>query len=264
MTRHHRAERSRGSLRQRWPHGLECSGARVTTTIFAMLSMGGCVIEDEGRRVDTLRIVDTVIRTVRVTDTVYRHDTLHALDQIGLPDRTAARAAPAPPVTPVTPPRAAAPPAGGHVAALRARKLVVPVDGVDAGRLIDTFAETRGGGSRLHGALDIPAPRGTPVLAADAGRVLKLHTSTGGGLTLYVLDPSQRYIHFYAHLHGYRAGIAEGMQVSKGEVLGYVGTTGNAPPNVPHLHYAIAVTTDPTRWWDGVPIDPLPVFRGTP
>lgn len=224
-----------------------------------LLAAGAC-LPAAGERVDTVRVVDTVIRTVRVVDTVYRRDTLLALDPAAPPAARVGRApAPAPVAAPPRPATAGLP-AGGHVAVLRARKLVVPVDGVDAARLPDTFAETRGGGTRLHGALDIPAPRGTPVLSADAGRVLKLHTSRGGGLTLYVLDPSGRYIHFYAHLDGYRAGITEGLPVGKGEVLGYVGTTGNAPPNVPHLHYAIAVSTDPDRWWDGVPIDPRPMF----
>jgi murein DD-endopeptidase MepM/ murein hydrolase activator NlpD len=116
-------------------------------------------------------------------------------------------------------------------------------------------------GNRLHGALDIPAPRGTPVLSADAGRVLKLHTSRGGGLTVYVADPTERFVYYYAHLDGYRKGLAEGQLVRKGDVLGYVGTTGNAPPNLPHLHFAITRTEDVSKWWRGTPIDPRPILR---
>ncbi|HVE77327.1 MAG TPA: M23 family metallopeptidase [Gemmatimonadaceae bacterium] len=141
---------------------------------------------------------------------------------------------------------------------LRRRTLLVPVAGVAPSSVLDTFGERRGGGARAHAALDIPAPRGTPVLSADAGRVLKLHTSRGGGLTIYVGDPSGRFILYYAHLDGYRAGLAEGQLVRRGEVLGYVGTTGNAPPNVPHLHFAVARSNDFTRWWAGTPLDPRP------
>jgi murein DD-endopeptidase MepM/ murein hydrolase activator NlpD len=131
---------------------------------------------------------------------------------------------------------------------------------VSPDQLLNTFSERRG--SRLHGALDIPAPRGTPVVSADAGRVLKLHTSQGGGLTIYVGDATGRFVYYYAHLDRYRPGIAEGQAVQKGEVLGYVGTTGNAPPNVPHLHFAIARSDDPERWWAGTPLDPRPIYLG--
>jgi peptidoglycan LD-endopeptidase LytH len=142
---------------------------------------------------------------------------------------------------------------------LRRHRLIVPVTGVDADELLDTFRDRRG--NRMHGALDIPAPRGTPVLSADNGRVLKLHTSRGGGLTVYVADPTERFVYFYAHLDGYREGLADGQLVHKGDVLGYVGTTGNAPPNLPHLHFAITRTEDVRKWWRGTPIDPLPILR---
>jgi murein DD-endopeptidase MepM/ murein hydrolase activator NlpD len=148
---------------------------------------------------------------------------------------------------------------GADVELLRRHKLIMPVAGVAAGELLDTFRDRRG--NRMHGALDIPAPRGTPVLSADNGRVLKLHTSRGGGLTVYVADPTERFVYFYAHLDGYREGLAEGQLVHKGDVLGYVGTTGNAPPNLPHLHFAITRTEDVRKWWRGTPIDPLPILR---
>ncbi|HEX6060404.1 MAG TPA: M23 family metallopeptidase [Gemmatimonadaceae bacterium] len=146
------------------------------------------------------------------------------------------------------------------VAYLRSRRLMVPVDGVEADALLDSFDDARGDGSRTHGALDIHAPQGTPVLAADDGHVEKLHVSDGGGITLYQVDPSGRFVYYYAHLAGYRDGIAEGDSVRRGEVLGYVGTTGNAPPGVPHLHFAIGRMDAERRWWRFEPIDPLGLF----
>ena len=140
---------------------------------------------------------------------------------------------------------------------LRSRRLMVPVAGVAPDELRDTFGEDRGGGSRMHGALDILAPRGTPVLAADDGVVAKLHLSDAGGITLYQFDPSGRFVYYYAHLDAYRAGIAEGDTVRRGETLGYVGTTGNAPPGTPHLHFAVGRMDAERRWWKVTPIDPL-------
>jgi murein DD-endopeptidase MepM/ murein hydrolase activator NlpD len=176
-----------------------------------------------------------------------RRDTLVALD--------ARQAAPADTTRRGDPPVTAA-----DLEDLRRRGLLVPVAGVPAARILDTFGERRG--ERPHAALDIPAPRGTPVLSADAGRVLKLHTSRGGGLTVYVGDLTGRFIFYYAHLDGYRAGLAEGELLRRGAVLGYVGTTGNAPPNVPHLHFAIARAGDMKRWWAGTPVDPRPFLVG--
>jgi peptidoglycan LD-endopeptidase LytH len=147
---------------------------------------------------------------------------------------------------------------------LRRRQLLLPVVGVLPQNLLDTFAEGRGGGSRVHGALDIPAPRGTRVLSADNGTVAKIDTSAGGGLSVYVLDQTRRFIYYYAHLDAYRPGLAEGQAVRKGDWLGNVGTTGNAPPNLPHLHFAIARSDDPSRWWAGTPLDPRPLFTQTP
>lgn len=144
---------------------------------------------------------------------------------------------------------------------LRLHSLVIPVAGTKAEKLIDSFDDRRGG-TRRHEALDIMAPRGTPVLSADAGTVLKLHNSAAGGLTIYVADPSQRFIMLYAHLDRYRTGIAEGMSVRKGEVLGYVGSTGNASPGAPHLHFAIARLDNPKEWWKGTPLNPFLVWRG--
>lgn len=144
---------------------------------------------------------------------------------------------------------------------LRAHSLMIPVAGTKADKLVDSFDDLRGG-TRRHEALDILAPRGTPVLSADAGMVLKLYNSAAGGLTIYVADPTQRFIMLYAHLDRYRSGIAEGMTVRKGEVLGYVGSTGNASPAAPHLHFAIARSDNPKEWWKGTPLNPFLVWRG--
>lgn len=137
-----------------------------------------------------------------------------------------------------------------------ARALVIPVQGIAANHLRDTYDAARG--ERVHAALDIMAPRGTPVVAADGGLVWKVRSNRLGGLTIYVLDATQRYVYYYAHLDRYAEGLKEGQQVTKGEVLGYVGTTGNAPPNAPHLHFQLMKYRGDGRWWDGDPINPLP------
>ena len=150
---------------------------------------------------------------------------------------------------------------GADLATLRANGLIVPAQGVTADKLVDSFDEVRGG-TRRHEAIDIMAPRGTPVLSADAGQVLKLHNSVAGGLSIYVADPSQRFIMLYAHLDRYRPGLAAGMPVRKGELLGYVGSTGNANPAAPHLHFAIARSDNMKEWWKGTPLNPFLVWRG--
>jgi murein DD-endopeptidase MepM/ murein hydrolase activator NlpD len=132
---------------------------------------------------------------------------------------------------------------------------------VTADKLIDSFDDIRGG-TRRHDAIDIMAARGTQVLSADAGRVLKLHNSVAGGLSIYVMDPSQRYIMLYAHLDSYRPGLKDGLTVKKGELLGFVGSTGNASPAAPHLHFAVARSDNPKEWWKGTPLNPFLVWRG--
>jgi murein DD-endopeptidase MepM/ murein hydrolase activator NlpD len=142
------------------------------------------------------------------------------------------------------------------------RRLIVPVQGVQAAALRDHFNEMRGG--HRHEAIDIMAPRGTPVLAADAGKVVKLFLSKPGGLTVYQFDDSQTYCYYYAHLDGYAPGLKEGTLLRKGDVLGYVGSTGNASPDAPHLHFAIFRLGPELRWWEGVPIDPYEFLTGSP
>jgi murein DD-endopeptidase MepM/ murein hydrolase activator NlpD len=144
---------------------------------------------------------------------------------------------------------------------LRDRSLLIPVQGVVPASLTDTFYDARAGGARVHHALDIRAPRGTPVLAVEEGRVVRLHKGGAGGITVYQLDPAGRYGYYYAHLDRYADGLAEGKAVRRGDVLGYVGTTGNAPPGTPHLHFAIYQVADARRPWRGRPIDPYPLWR---
>ena len=143
---------------------------------------------------------------------------------------------------------------------LRKRHLELPVDGLKRGALRDTFSEMRGG-TRRHQALDLLAPRNTPVLAVDDGKVAKLFRSKPGGLTIYQFDPTSTYAYYYAHLERYADGLKDGGRVARGQVIGYVGTSGNAPPDTPHLHFAIFRLTDANRWWDGVAIDPYPVLK---
>jgi murein DD-endopeptidase MepM/ murein hydrolase activator NlpD len=139
--------------------------------------------------------------------------------------------------------------------------LIVPVRGVEPSQLRDTYDELRGGDTRTHEALDIPAPRGTPVLSATGGRVLKLFDSKAGGKMVYAADSSEHFILMYAHLDSYANGLAEGQPLTRGQVLGAVGTTGNAPPNLPHLHFAIARSNDVKVWWKGAPVNPYPLLR---
>ncbi len=140
--------------------------------------------------------------------------------------------------------------------------LVIPVAGVKAGQLTDTFSDARGG-SRLHEALDIMAPRGTPVIAAAAGTVEKLFRSDAGGNTIYVRSPDRTTIHYYSHLDRYADGLREGQSVTQGQVLGAVGATGDASPDAPHLHFEILRTTPKAKWYEpAISIDPYPILTG--
>lgn len=142
---------------------------------------------------------------------------------------------------------------------LKAKGLLLPVAGIEARSLRDTFRQRRSGG-RVHHALDIVAPRGTPVLSTDSGQIIKLHATRAGGLMIYTADHSRRFIYYYAHLDRYHTGIAEGQTVARGDTIGFVGTTGNAPPDYPHLHFAILRSYDVTKWSRGLPVNPAKVF----
>jgi murein DD-endopeptidase MepM/ murein hydrolase activator NlpD len=154
--------------------------------------------------------------------------------------------------------------AGDATAILSKRNLLVPVDGVRRDTLRDTYQDARGGGSRSHEALDIMAPRGTPVRAVEDGTIAKLFTSKAGGLTVYQFDPSGTFCYYYAHLDRYGPELTEHRDVRKGDVLGYVGSTGNASPEAPHLHFAVFRLGAERLWWKGDPLDPFPLFTGHP
>ena len=145
--------------------------------------------------------------------------------------------------------------------ALLEREVAMPLDDVNPAALHSNFDERRVGGSRRHEALDIMAPRRTPVKSAAKGRVLKLFTSAAGGLMIYAADSSERFVLMYAHLDGYADGMRDGAPLARGQLIGYVGYTGNAIASAPHLHFAVARSADVKRWSKGRPIDPLPILQ---
>lgn len=175
-----------------------------------------------------------------------------------------------PPAVEPVPPPAAEPPvalppqrqAPGPLAPdLARRDLLLPVQGIRQDQLLNTFDDARGEG-RVHEAIDIMAPRNTPVVAVEAGRIAKLFASDRGGLTIYQFDPTETYSYYYAHLERYAPGLDEGDQVARGQLLGYVGSSGNAGPNNPHLHFAIFKLDEEKKWWKGTPVNPYQVLRG--
>lgn len=195
----------------------------------------------------------TEIPTVAVEDTRTRTE----LPALPLP----------PPVTPDTNltspalPNTAEGQPPGDSALLADRALGLPIVGLKASDIQDTFAQARGGGGeRRHEATDILAARGTPVVAVDTGIIAKLFTSKPGGLTIYQFNPAQTHAYYYAHLDKYADGLRESVLVKNGDVIGYVGTTGNSDPNTPHLHFAIFELGPEKRWWEGKPINPYPLL----
>lgn len=183
------------------------------------------------------------------------------------PARPEAAAAPTPTsaVPARVPPPAMAPSdvpelARGSAPAADQSRLLVPVQGITADQLSDTFNDARGS-DRVHEALDIMAPAGTPVLAVADGPVAKLFDSKAGGLTIYQFDPTGTYAYYYAHLQSYAPGLTEGQVLRRGQVIGYVGSSGNADPAAPHLHFAIFQLGPEKRWHEGTPINPYPLLR---
>ena len=143
--------------------------------------------------------------------------------------------------------------------------LAVPVAGVKADQLVDTFTQARAGGARRHDAIDIMAPIGRPVVAAAPGRVEKLFLSRGGGgTTAYVRSDDGRWIYYYAHLSAYAPGLREGQRLLRGAPVGYVGISGNANPAGPHLHFAINRMEPGEKWWQGTAINPYPLLAAKP
>jgi murein DD-endopeptidase MepM/ murein hydrolase activator NlpD len=143
--------------------------------------------------------------------------------------------------------------------------LAIPVVGVKRAELVDTYTQARAGGARRHDAIDIMAPTGRPVVAAAPGRVEKLFFSQGGGgTTAYVRSDDGRWIYYYAHLSAYAPGLREGQRLRRGAPVGYVGSSGNANPAGPHLHFAINRMEPGEKWWQGTAINPYPLLAAKP
>ncbi len=143
--------------------------------------------------------------------------------------------------------------------AATANKLLIPVEGIKYAQLSDNFDQPRGK-ERHHEALDIMAPKGTKVLAVADGKIAKLFNSKPGGLTVYHFDPEEKLAYYYAHLDKYADGLQEGAQIKRGDLIGYVGVTGNASPDAPHLHFAVVELTPEKQWWKGTPLNPYPLM----
>ncbi|PPT97083.1 endopeptidase [Xanthomonas arboricola pv. arracaciae] len=158
--------------------------------------------------------------------------------------------------TPAAPASAASPEAANS-----GSNLLIPVQGIGSGQLQDTFTDARSEG-RVHDAIDILAPTGTPVIAVADGTVEKLFNSERGGLTVYQFDPNGTYCYYYAHLERYADGLAEKQSIKRGQVIGYVGSTGNADPAAPHLHFEIHRLGPEKQWWKGEVLNPYPVLHG--
>ena len=199
-------------------------------------------------------------RGVRAPSADRWQDGMGEIDQ--LPAERAQPAATAGHVAATEPSIAAAPSIdeASAIRELEKRDLDIPVEGVQKDQLTRSFADARTG-NRVHEALDILAPRNTPVKAVEDGRIARLFNSKAGGLTVYQFDPSERFCYYYAHLERYAGGLHEGDSIKKGQVLGYVGTSGNAPRDTPHLHFAVFRLTPEKHWWEGVPLDPYDILR---
>lgn len=146
--------------------------------------------------------------------------------------------------------------ASAAVAYLHERHIIMPVAGANPSKLYDSFNDARDGG-RVHRAIDILAPRGTPILAADDGRILRMSSNTLGGITMYTIDTNGLLVYYYAHMDHYNEAMTPGRLIVKGDTLGYVGTTGDAPKDTPHLHFQVMRWPADGKYWNGEPIDPF-------
>lgn len=159
--------------------------------------------------------------------------------------------------------------AGGLAASVVETAVAAPRSGTSSGLafplpgyerfLRDNFAELRG--TRKHQGLDIMAPRGTPVLAVDDGTIAKLYRGPMAGIAVYQFDAALGWVYFYAHLDRHARGLKEGQAVKRGDVIGYVGSTGNAPEHAPHLHFEVHELGADKRWWKGRAVNPYPLLR---
>jgi peptidoglycan LD-endopeptidase LytH len=164
--------------------------------------------------------------------------------------------------TPATAPVSTAALPAADAEYLAQRHILLPVAGANAAKLEDSFNEGRDGGERVHRAIDILAPRGTPILSADDGRILRMSNSTLGGITMYTVDPESRLVYYYAHMDHYNDAMSPGRSIVKGDTLGFVGTTGNAPKDTPHLHFQVMRWPADGKYWNGDPIDPFDALGG--
>jgi len=151
--------------------------------------------------------------------------------------------------------------ASADVEYLRSRQIIVPVVGADMTRVEDSFNDPRDG-ERVHRAIDILAPRGTPIISADDGRIVRMTTSTLGGISMYTVDPEHRVVYYYAHMDHYHPSMFVGRALVRGDTIGFVGTTGNAPKDTPHLHFQIMRMPEDGKFWIGEPINPYPLLGG--
>lgn len=159
---------------------------------------------------------------------------------------------------------AATPTISDAAAAAHVGSLYFPVAPMDSLRLDDSFDAPRDGGARVHNAIDIMAPRGSAVLSVQDGRILRLSKSAKGGITVYATDVEDRFVYYYAHLDRYHANVYQGKPLMRGDTIGYVGTTGNAPKNLPHLHFQVMHMAADGRFWAGEPINPYPLLKAKP
>jgi len=207
-------------------------------------------------RAAKLRILLCVVFLVIVAlvSIAIRSRTTPAVPAVGIPpEPPVAIGTPLPPPPPVSP----TPSTSNFVGTA---SLIIPVAGVKPEQLVDTFDDARSEG-RVHDAIDIPAAADTPVLAAADGKILKLFQSERGGTTVYQLSTDQKFIFYYAHLSHYADGLTEGQLVQQGQTIAYVGDTGNAGPGNYHLHFSIAIASDPKRYWEGTNINPYPLLQ---
>ena len=172
----------------------------------------------------------------------------------------------APTAAPVAPgaPTASAAAVSADAEYLAQRHILLPVAGADMTKVDDSFQEPRDGGERIHRAIDILAPRGTPILSADDGKILRMTTNALGGISMYTVDTESRLVYYYAHMDHYNDAMSPGRAIAKGDTLGYVGTTGNAPKDVPHLHFQVMRWPADGKYWNGDPIDPYEALGGLP
>jgi murein DD-endopeptidase MepM/ murein hydrolase activator NlpD len=212
------------------------------------------LVETTTRTDATVAAVGATIETPATTDANASVAPVDSAHEAVLPPETTPTAPIAAPSDALAPPPAALPP-------MRNLALLIPVEGVKPTQLSDNFTEARSEG-RSHEAIDIMAPLGTPVRAVEDGTIEKLFESKQGGLTIYQFDRAGEITYYYAHLDRYAPGLTDKQAVKQGDVIGYVGYTGNANPAAPHLHFAIFRLGPEKKWWKGTPVNPYPYLRG--